>query len=172
MHSKRELPLQWIHMFWSLPFFWTRSWAQPNIVLNKDILDQVLVWVSWTATPSWLYLSDHRIKFHHNLQWTWRKIASSIVSKAGAQRLLSPRRDLRQWRSHHPRGEPHPEAARRQHWPRLPVKTSEQCLWNQIDLSSNHSSLSYRLGDLDLWDLSFLIWKMGIIYHSHDWPKE
>lgn len=61
---------------------------------NKDILDRVLVCVSWTATPSWLYLSDHRIQFHHNLQWTWRKIASSIVPRAGAQRSLSPRRAI------------------------------------------------------------------------------
>jgi hypothetical protein len=58
------------------------SW---NPVSSVHILDQEFVFVSGTATSSWLCLSDHGIKFLPRLSPRWWKTASSLIARASTQ---------------------------------------------------------------------------------------
>lgn len=115
-------------------------------LLSKAILDHILVCVSWTATPSWLYLSDHRIKFPRHLQWMWQSIASSSVSSAGTLRSIRPRKVIRQGGSQPPKWRVTPcpslwDGSLEAVVCTLPMKSSGQNLEIQINLGSNYGSL-------------------------------
>lgn len=156
-------------MFWSLPFFRTWSWAQPKYGVKQRYL----------GPNSCLCLLNSYFQLAL-FKWSWDKISSRSPVNVTKDCFIYL---LQGWCSEVPQPKmghktlregaitPAESPTLRQPGynvgPRLLMQRGEQCCWNQIDMSSNHSSLMDGLVDFGPLDIGFLIWKMGIKHILH-----